>query len=289
MIASSTELLLYPSESNPGDDTTEAGGAIGSTAVTGASSGEIFPRMRALASGTIDDDIEQQWQKAFFSNENASSNLLNARIFLKNGLVRPTSGTGTIFVVLTNVADAGKTLRLQEVVAGAIVTEAVNTPTAIGTANATNGSAGRSWVERVRLVNSSGVQVAAAGDIQIYWGNAIGTATLLGIIPGPSSNGNTWAWATSEVQLLGIADVTDPSIPVAEDSTIANRRTAPTGTFAYATTYATGIPIRLDVDNATLGHGVSQPFWAQQTLQPGMPPADGVQYCWRLEGEDDGA
>ena len=292
MINPTTELLLYPSASNPGDDTTVAGDVAGTTAVTGASSGEILPRMRALSTGTIDDSgsIQQQWQKAFFANLNTSSNLLNARIFLKNGLVRPSSGTGFIFIVLTNAVDAGKQVVMQEVVSGAIVTEAVNTPSAIGTGAATNGGGGRSWVERARLVDAtSGATVTAAGDIQIYWGSTIGTATLLGIIPGASSNGNTWSWATAEVQLVGIASVTDPSVPTTESSTIANRRTAPSGTFTRATTYATGIVIRLDLANCTLGHGVKQPFWIQQTLHPGMPPSDAVQYCWRVEGDDDGA
>ena len=283
-IIASTQLKLYPAAANPGDDTSTAGGAIGTVAVVGTSSGEIVPRMRALATGTIDVNIAQQWQKAFAKNLAATSNLLSARIYIKNGLVRPSSGTGTIFIVLTNVSDAGKQVRMSEVVSGAVVSESVNTPSAIGTGAATSGSAGRSFVCRAQLVDAStGAQVSAVGDVQIWWSaSTIGAGTLLGIIPGQSANGTQWSWATEEVQLLGIATSDDTS-------TITNRRTAPSGTFTRAYTYATGIVVRLNIANDTLGHGIAQGLWIQETLQPTTPPNASVQYCWVIEGDDDGA
>ena len=69
---------------------------------------------------------------------------------------------------------------------------------------------------------NSGAQVTALGDVQIWWGNNVNTATLLGIIPGPSANGLQWSWATGEVQLLGISSLDDMA-------TLTNRRTPPDG------------------------------------------------------------
>ena len=276
-----TELILYPAAATLSDDVTATGGARGTTAVTGASPGEILTRLRANAAGGALDgtgaaDAQRQYQKAFFANLSTTSDLLTSRIFLKNGLVRP-GAAAQIYVVLTNVSDAGKQLKCWNALSGAINLETINTPAAIGAASASVGATSPSWMERVQLVNATtGVQNAAVGDIQIYAGNPSTTGALLGIIPAG------YGWATSEVQLLGSASINDTS-------TIANRRTAPTGTFSRAYTYATGIVVRLDVTNDTLARnstGVNaQGFWIAQTLQTGMPPTDSLQFVWRFQGD----
>jgi hypothetical protein len=286
-----TDPQLKTAATNSGDDTSTNGGGIGSAIVYGTSPGELFPFMSANDVGTVDNapDLQVQNQKAFYLNGSTTSTLKLCRIFLKNGLVRPSSGVGRVFIVLTNAGDEGKQVRLQENVGGVIVTEAVNTPGGVGAGSATNGAqASVVHVERAQLVDVSGNQSAAMGAVQIWWGANIGTAVLLGFIPPPSRGGQTWSWATAEIQLMGINSTFDTNNPGAagnDVTTVANRRTAPAGTFSRAYTYATGIVIRLDVNNASLGPGIAQGFWGQQTLQPGMPAADNVQYCWTLGGQ----
>lgn len=280
-INGATDLILYPSAATSGDDATATGGAIGSPAVTGGSPGEILPRLRANpAGGALDGaglaDVQTQYQKGFFANTNTTSDLLLARIFLKNGLIRP-SAAGMIYVVIYHVNDAGKQLRCWNALSGAIGLESINTPSAVGATNATVGATAPSWMERCQLVDaSSGAQVAAYNDIQIWSGNPSSGGTLLGIVPAG------YSWATAEIQMLGIASINDAS-------TVANRRTPPSGTFSRAYTYARGIVIRLDTTNDTLGHNTGTPnnqgFWIRMTLQPGMPPTDALQFVWRLQGD----
>lgn len=277
MINGATELVLVPATSNPGDDISTVGGGPGSTPVTGAAPGEIFPQLQGNQTGTIDVDVQRQTQKAFWQNTNSASDLLKARIWLKNGLIRPVVA-GTIFIVLNHAADAGKQLRFWDVnSAGVLVPESINTPTGVGASNATNGVANVAWVERVKLVDAtSGVLVTAVGDIEIRCGSNVTTAEVLGVIPGATPRG-AWSWATSEVGLLGIGSLDDTS-------TIANRRATSLTGFTRANSYAAGIVIRLDPLNDTLTHGAAQGFWVRQTLQPGIPSADDVQYAWRIEG-----
>ena len=276
-----TELILYPAAASSGDDTTATGGAVGTPAVTGGSPGEIFPRLRANpAGGALDGtgaaDTQVQYQKAFFANLSTTSDLLLSRIFLKNGLIRPAAAS-SIYVVIAHINDAGKQLRCWNALSSAIAYEAINTPSAIGAASATVGATSPSWMERTQIVNAtSGAQVTAYNDIQIWAGNPSGAGTLLGIIPAG------YSWATGEMQMLGIASIDDTS-------TVANRRTAPSGTFSRAYTYATGIVIRLDVANDTIARSTGTPhaqgYWGKMTLQCGMPPTDALQFVWRIQGD----
>lgn len=272
MPLANTDLKLYASANIVGADTGTVGGAISATQITSGSPGELLPRLRAKETGTIDNagDLEIQYQKGFFKNTHASSNLLDARIYLKNGLKRPASA-GTVWIETQSSSDASKQLRFKSISSGAIVSDPINTPSSPGTASGSVAST--DWLERVQLVNMSGVQVSAAADIKIYVGASFGTAEYVGMIPAGSS------WATGEVQLAGITSVGD-------SGTSTNRRTAPSGlTFSRAYSYADGIAIRLDANNDTLAFGEAQGFWAKQTLQPGMPPSDSVQYVWRIEGD----
>jgi len=265
-VDAATEMVLYPSASNPGGDSTTAGGAIGASPVTGGSSGEIFPAMAAKSSGTVDDsgDIEVQYQKAFFKNASAGSDLFDCRIYLANGLIRPGSAS-TLSVVTTTSGDNGKKVKIFKVTSGALATESITTTTGAGTA--TGGSA--DWIERAQLVDAtSGATVTASADITLKIGS-----TVLGVIPAG------YSWATSEIKLAGVATLND-------SGTSTNRKTAPAGlSFVYANSYATGIVIKLDTADDGIPHGDKQGFWGKQTLQPGMTPSDDVQYVWTLEGE----
>lgn len=270
MIDQATELKLYASANIIGADTGAVGGAISATQIIGASSGEFLPRLRADNTGTIDVNVQTQYQKAFWKNLNGTSSLLDARIYLKNGLKRP-AAPATIWIETASSSDANKQLRFKAVSGSSIVSDPINTPSSPGTASGANGSI--NWIERVQLVNMSGVQVNAAADIFIKIGSSYGSAEYVGKIPAG------YAWATGEVKLAGVATVDD-------NGTSTSRRNAPSGlTFIDAFSYETGIIIRLDENNDSLGPGEAQGFWAKQTLQPGMPPSDQVQYVWRLEGE----
>lgn len=266
-VDASTELVLYPSASNPGGDSATAGGSIGASPVTGGAAGEIFPPLAAKSSGTIDHagDVEVQYQKAFWKNASVGSDLLLCRIYLANGLKRPVSA-GTLSVVTTaSSGDNGKKVKLTKVYSSALSAESINTTTGAGTA--TGGTA--EWVERAHLVDAtSGAQVTASEDITIKVGSEI-----IGVIPAG------YSWATSEVKIAGVATLNDTG-------TSTNRKTAPAGlTFVYANSYATGIVIKLDTMDDTIPHGDKQGFWGQQSLQPGMTPSDDVEYVWVLEGE----
>lgn len=272
MIDAATELKLYASANIVGTDTGTVGGAISATEIVGSTSGEFLPRLRAKSTGTIDNssDLERQYQKAFWKNLNGTSSLLDARIFLKNGLIRP-AASGTVWIETTSSSDASKQLRFRSVSGSALVSDPINTPGSPGTAS--GAFAATQWIERVQLVNMSGVQVNAVGDIRIYIGGSFATAEYVGMIP------SGYAWATGEVKLAGVTSVGD-------SGTSTNRRTSPSGlTFVRAYSYATGLEIRLDANNDTLGPNTAQGFWAEQTLQPGTPASDQVQYVWRIEGD----
>ena len=281
------DLKLYASASNPDPTSATATGGIPGTQAYGASPGELLPAYSAPATGTIDTNAIMQWQKAFCSNRSAASSLLVARIFLKNGLVRPSSGTGYVFVNINSAGDIGKQVNVVEAVSGACYYETIATPTATGTANMTQGgNGGTAFCIQAQLVDAYGNQTPAAGPVDIYWGANLGAAIYLGTIPGPSQNGNTWAWAYEGINLLGIATTYNFVTVTGENSTNTNGHTAPAGTFTKAVSYATGIAVRLAPGtNDTLVPGDAQGFWIQQTLQPGQPASDNSQLCWTLGGQ----
>lgn len=281
MPLTAADISVYPAANKPEDDVSTSGGGIGGSPITGGSAGEIFPFLAAPpAGGTLDDDATFQVQKLFFKNSSSTNDLLSAKAYLANGLIRPPSGTGRAFIVIRNASDASKIVRVWHNIGGVIVPESITCPTSIGTGAATQGALATSlWVERAQLLSGSSPygQTYAAGAIEIWWGNTIGTAIKLGCIPAPEpSPGPSWGWATAEVQMLGAGSLNDTA-------TVSNRLTLPSGTFARANSYAAG----LDVTNtpaADLTQGDAWGVWAMQKLQPGMPVAT-VQYCWAIAGD----
>lgn len=275
-------LLLYPSVNKPTTNSGTMGGAASATATNGGAAGEIFPRLAAPpAGGTLDTDWAFQYQKGHWGNTSGTNDLLNAKAYLANALIRPPSGTGRVFVVLRNAADAGKLIRVWGNVGGVIVPETIATPTATGTGSATQGAlATFAWIERVQLLAGTSPygQAYAAGAIEIWWGTNIATALKLGCIPAPSpSPGPAWGWATGEVRMLGTTGLDDTG-------TRPSRIDPPAGTFTVPNSYATGLDVQ-GAPGSSLTQGHKWAFYAGQFLQPGMPPADQVQYAWAISGD----
>lgn len=261
-----SDLKLYKSANHPADDTSVAGGAQSATEIVNASVGEWLPRLAASASGTVDVDVQKQYQKAFFENTSSNS-LLDSRIYLTNGLVVP--GSAGVFSVASSSAsdDNTKKVRVWGVMNGVLDSEEI----VLNGTTEVNGVKTFTKVFRVKLmlVSSSAV-TPAAGTLTLEVNGA-----AIGVIP------IGYSWATQEVK-IGLVSTTDDS------GTTANRRTAPSGiSFSQPNTLATGIPIRNDAGNDTLGPGVAQGIWAEMTLQPGMDPFNGVELGITLDGDSD--
>lgn len=275
------DLAVKPAENKPETNSGTCGGGIGATAITGGAPGEVFPFLAAPpAGGTLDDDAAFQVQKIFFENSSSTNDLLNAKAYLANGLIRPPSGTGRVFLIIRNASDVGKIVRVWHNVGGVIVPESINTPSAVGVGAATQGALATSlWVERAQLLAGSSPfgQAYAAGPIEIWWGANIGSAIKLGCIPGPNpSPGPSWGWATGEIKMLGTGSLDDTA-------TVTNRVTLPSGTFVRPNSYANGIDVT-NTPGADLTHGHAWGVWVLQSLQPGMPVAN-VQAAWAIAGD----
>lgn len=281
MALTRSDLAVKPAEHRAEDESSLCGGGIGSMAITGGAPGEVFPVLAAPpAGGTLDGDAAFQVQKIFYENSSSTNDLLNARAYLANGLIRPPSGTGRAFIVIRNASDVGKTVRVWHNIGGVIVPESINTPSSVGVGGATQGALATSlWIERAQLLAGTSPygQTYAAGPIEIWWGANIGTAIKLGCIPGPEpSPGPSWGWATAEVKMLGAGTLNDTA-------TTTNRLTLPSGTFTRNNSYLSGIDVT-NAPNSSLTQGDAWGVWVVQSLQPGMP-VHNVQYAWAIAGD----
>lgn len=280
MIDAETELKIYKSANHPTADTGNAGGAIsaGPTEITGSAAGEFLTRLRAQASGTIDDsgDIEKQYQKAFWKNLSSTSDLLDGIMYIKNGEKRP-AAPGTARWAPTHVDDNDD--KKMKVWGKLTSTGLLDTEEIIGPASPGEVAGAKTWdfIIRRQLLNvADDTQAFAAADIPLKVGTEV-----TGVMPGPPPWGGTGCgWATEEIQMWVVSTTGD-------SGTSTNRKTAPGGSsFTRAYDVATALSIRNDSGNDTLAAGVAQGFWLQQILQPGMEPAPPTMQIWLVLSGD---
>ena len=268
MPLASTDIKLRKSNAHPSDDTSTAGGAETATNITNATIGEWFPRLRAKLTGILDNapDLSKQYQKVFLKNISGADSLLDAKVYLRNGLDLPPSN-GVVSFQSTNSADDNtkKIICMAENTSNVLVFDSV-------ILNGVTLASGvipliRAFRCRLALV-STGALTTAAGDISIFI-----NGNLVGIIP------QGYSFATREVKLWLVSTTGD-------SGTSTNRKTAPAGsTFAWANTLAAAIPIRNDLGNDTLGPSDAQGIWGEVTLQPGSEAFNGVDVVLAAYGD----
>lgn len=273
-----TQVRLVKSANHPSDDASTAGGAKTAVEITGATVGEWFTRLKGKASGTLDVDIEKEYQKVFAEQIGASS-LLEGRIQLTNGLAIP-AGAGVAKFQSTSASDDNtKKVKVwgKNSSTGLLDTEEI-------TLNGVTQVQGtKSWTQIYRtklMLVSTGAIATAAGDIKAW----VGTEQVGMIRTG-------YSYATSEIKLWAVATTND-------SGTSTNRKTAPAGfsgsipaiaSFTGNTpTPLTSIIVRNDSGNDTLAQNDGQGLWGELTLQPGMPAINDLKigvYVWGEETE----
>lgn len=261
-----SEAAWYRSATHSTDDTSSTGGARSSTKIANTLMGEVFTRMTARTSGVIDVDIERQYQQAFGRNDNSSSSLLDALIYIAN-LLRTPAASGFAKFQGGSSSDGGtKKIKVWGVTSGNVLdTEEL---ICAGTSLVTGA---KNWNRilrtQCRKVSDSSPEVLVSDGL-LYVGSE-----NIGMIPGG------FTWATGEVRLW---------VPGSTDSAITsiNRKTAPAGwSGSQPNSRSNAISVRNDANNDTLGPTVSQAAWFELTLQPGMEPANLVDLVPVLEGD----
>lgn len=278
-----SDLVLIQSADHPTDDTSTAGGGPASPKVVINNSfvGEWLTRMVAQATGTIDVNIELQFQKAFWDQQNGfGKNLLDAFVYVLN-LLRSFDviTAGNMEFVSTDAGDnTTKKVRIhgQRNDNNLLDTEDV-------VLNGLTQVAGvKVWKQVFRLellLSINDTKTTATGNISAILSDGVNPDETTGQIPSGMS------WATYEFEVGMVATTGTSGVP--ETSSVANRKTDPGLTYSRPNTPATAIPIRNNVGNDTLNDGEHQGMWLKQTLQPGMTPAGQIDAFMFIEGDSD--
>lgn len=261
-----TDIVLKKSNAHPTDDSSTAGGTKSSTVITNATVGEWFTRLRTPLTGDLDDDSIKEYQKVFVDNESTTDDLLDASIYLLNGIKIPDTAGPVKFVSQSPDDDSSKKIwAYGENQLGNVLDKE-----AVVLAAESDATGGKNWVRlfRCKLVNAStGALATADEDILIYVDDV-----LRGMIP------KNYSFATSELRIW-LPATTDDS------STSTNRLTPPSGaTFVRAYDATSALSVRNDPDDDTLEHEQGQPVWGEFELQPGMEPFNGIDLVLRASG-----
>ena len=246
------DLKHFKAQHHPGDDTSQVGGAVTASEITGSVLGEVVP------SGSMFVGNAQQvyHYKTFVKNTHASDAALAVKLWVDNGL-RNMDTAGRIEIVSDNTGDGSPTVaRVIGVSGGSVYVEEI---TLSGTTPVATAAA-YSALYRVEL-RRAGAPQAAAGTIQV---RRMG-GPVLGIIPPGAS------MATAEVD-VGLA-------PAANDNaTSPNRRTAPSGvTYSRATNEATALAI------GDMSAGTAWGVWRRYTFAANVPKADRFEVHFRIQ------
>lgn len=268
-----SDFELDRSDNHPDDNVSTAGGDKTTTKIDNSAIGEWFTRLRAPLTGDIYTNEVSEYQKAFLFNKSSVDDLLDAAVFILNGIADPGGVPGLIgFQSLGTGDDSTKKIWCygeSTLSATAVDKEAV----ILNNTTLVNG--GKSWVKvfRCKLVyTATGLIAPAANDILIYR-----NGVLVGMIPQGMS------FATSELKLW-LPNTTWES-GAHETSSTTNRITPPSGsTFTLATNSASAISIRSNPGDDTLAHGQAQPIWGKYTVQPGMESYNGIPIRLRALG-----
>jgi len=271
MAWSDSLLIIEKSANHPDLDSGTAGGDKTTTVIDNSSIGEWFTRLRAPLTGTLYTDEVKEYQKIFLTNTNPSDDLLDAAVFLRNGIEY--SGVPGILTFVSDSPDDDSTKKIwgygENQLGNVLDKEAV----IMGGTTPVDG--GKNWVKvfRCKLVSTStGLIVPAAGNILIYI-----NGVLAGMIPQGLS------FATSELKLWLPATVWTSGAH--ETGTTTNRITAPSGSSFTLTAFASSaLSIRNDPGDDTLAAGEGQPIWGEFTVQPGMEAYNGIQFRLRAIG-----
>jgi hypothetical protein len=246
------DLKHFKAQYHPGDDTSQVGGAVTASEITGAVLGEVVPSGSMFVGSTM----QVYHYKTFVKNTHASDAALAVKLWVDNGL-QALDTAGRIELVSDNAGDSAPTVaRVIGVSGGSVYVEEV---TLSGTTPVAT-SATYTALYRVEL-RRAGAPQAAAGTIQV---RRMG-GPVLGIIPPGAS------MATAEVD-VGLA-------PTANDNaTSSNRRTAPTGvTYSRATTEATALAI------GDMSAGTAWGVWRRYTFAADVPKADRFEVHFRIQ------
>lgn len=260
MSVSAIDLKLYQATTMPAStSTSNVGGAISATEITGGSIGEIFPTLAANTSG---GGTKTCYASVFYKNTNATDSLTSSKIYMRNALDQP-GVNGTVAVASTSASDdTTKKIRVLGRDASSVALQEEITMN--GTSTST-GAQTFSAVHRVecRLV-SGGSLTTTAGDTTITRGSA------LGMIPTGLKS------ATGEVA-FGLEATMNTS------ATTTNATTAPSGiSFDNPATYAAGTAT---AGSGTMAAADKQQIWLRLQIAELAKPSADVQIDLTLQGE----
>jgi hypothetical protein len=246
------DLKHFRAQYHPGDDTSEVGGAVTASEITGVVLGEVVP----YGSMFVDSNEQVYHYKTFIKNTHDTDDALAVKVWMDNGLQQMDTA-GRIELVSDNAGDSAPTVaRVIGVSGGSVYVEEV---TLSGTTPVAT-SATYTDLYRVEL-RRAGAPWPAAGTIQA---RRMG-GPVLGIIPPGAS------MATAEVD-IGLA----PSAN--DDDTSSTRRTAPAGvTYSRATTEDTALEI------GDLSPGDAWGVWRRYTFAANVPRADRFEVHLRVQ------
>jgi len=252
MPVSSSDIKLYKSANVPTDDVSIVGGAVSATQITAATVGEVFRTITANPAGS---SSQIRYQKVFVQNNNATSALNNAVLYLGNGLA-DTPGIGNFTIVSSNSADGSG---LQAQVIGIDNTGSANSETiTLNGTTAVTGAINWSQVWKVIIVAAgTTTPTATAGTLTISVGGA-----SLGIIPAGFYS------ATAEIK-IGLASTLNDS------ASSANDLTSPAGiSFTKPNSANAGLTM---ANGGSLTALSAQGMWMQQTIPAGLATSSDIQ------------
>lgn len=219
MAVASADIKQYKSASHPTDDVTASGGAITATEITGASIGEIFPRM------DIDPVVSTTWYyKIFVKNTHATDTFYYARFYMANALIQPVASG--VVALTPDISETGNYARIVGYSGGAWTYEDV-TFSGTSTVYSINSF---DYVRRVELrVTATDLLTDCSDDITIVRGITLGKIFYDDI----NSRGCNGAWGESAMAL---------ELTVDGAGNVANRLTCPDDGLATPTPLSFTVP-----------------------------------------------
>lgn len=258
MPVSSSEIKQYqPATPASSFSTSNVGGAISATEITGASTGEVFFTMAANSSG---GGTRTQYAKSFVKNNNTTSDLTSTVIYVANSLDVVVSN-GTVSVVSDSASDGSS--KFVRVIGYDGSSAAQTEDITLNGTTTTTGALTFSKVHRVelRLVSGSAL-TTASGNITITRGSA------LGILPAG------YRTVTAEVD-FGLEATLNGS------TTITDASTDPGVTFARPNTAAEGTAV---ANSGSLTSEDAQAIWWRWQLAELASPSSEVQVVVGVRG-----
>ena len=149
-------LGLFASANMPSDNSSTAGGAIGTTQLLGAVSNEWFKKILPNTAGGAD---QVEYQKAGLKNTSSTDTLYNPKVSLANALTG-LSVSAPVTVTFANATDATNTVAL---IFGFNATGVPQTETIIGQGNTSTITGSKTWYGGQKGIYAVQLQSAVNG------------------------------------------------------------------------------------------------------------------------------